>query len=71
MNPQLFKLMRQAAGYSQSGLADAIGVSQTLICLIEKGEKRLTERIEKRFREIIGVTEEREILAGMLLKNNA
>ncbi|MBB6447381.1 helix-turn-helix domain-containing protein [Bacillus benzoevorans] len=71
MNPQLFKLMRQAAGYSQSGLAAAIGVSPTLICLTEKGEKRISKRVEKGFREIVEVTEEREILAGMLLKNKA
>lgn len=67
MNPQLFKLMRQAAGYTQSGLATAIGVSPTLICLIEKGEKRITARTEKKIRELLGVTPEKEIMARQFL----
>mgnify|MGYP001245667768 CR=1 FL=1 len=69
MNPQLFKLIRQAAGYTQSSLAAAIGVSPTLICLIEKGEKRITARIEKRFRDIVGVTPEKEMAVNALLDN--
>jgi DNA-binding XRE family transcriptional regulator len=67
MNPRLFKLMRQAAGYNQSRLAAELDVSPTLICLIEKGEKRLTERVERRFREVVGCTEESEIMATLLL----
>lgn len=69
MNPQLFKLMRQLAGFNQSQLAREMSVSPALICLIEKGNKRITARVEKRFREITGMTEESENMALSLLNS--
>lgn len=71
MNPRLFKLMRQAAGLTQRDLAAELGVSTALICLMEKGERRITEPIERKFREIVGMSEESEIMAKTLLGGKA
>ncbi|WP_019241340.1 MULTISPECIES: helix-turn-helix domain-containing protein [Bacillus] len=68
MSPQLFRFMRQAAGYTQQRLAAELGVSNILISRIEHGDRRITEKIERKFREVVGMTVEREESAKALLK---
>lgn len=68
MNPQLFRFMRQAAGYTQQQLANKLGVSNILISRIERGDRRLTEKLERKFREVANVTVEREESAKVLIK---
>lgn len=66
MNRQTFRLVRQASGYTQRELAAELGVSHVLISLMEKGDRRITEKIERKFREVVGVTAESEIVANKL-----
>lgn len=66
MNRQTFRLLRQAAGYTQRDLAAELGVSHVLISLMEKGDRRITEAIERKFRKVVGVTVDSEITANQL-----
>lgn len=54
MNPRLFRFIRQSKGLSQQQMADMLGVSKPLICLIENNKKNISDRVNKRFRETFG-----------------
>lgn len=54
MNAKLFKFIRQSQGLTQQEVADMLGVSKTLVCLIERNKKDMSDRVKKRFRETFG-----------------
>jgi putative transcriptional regulator len=54
MNSKLFRFIRQSKGLSQQEIADMLGVSKPLICLIERNKKNISDRVNKRFREAFG-----------------
>lgn len=54
MNSKLFRFIRQSKGLSQQEIADMLGVSKPLICLIERNKKNISDRVNKRFRETFG-----------------
>lgn len=54
MNAKLFKFIRQSKGLTQQEAADMLGISKTLVCLIERGNKGISDRVNKRFRETFG-----------------
>ncbi|MBH9965591.1 helix-turn-helix domain-containing protein [[Bacillus] enclensis] len=54
MNSKLFRFIRQSQGLSQQELANRLGVSKTLVCLIETNKKNISDKVSKRFRELFG-----------------
>lgn len=47
------KSVRKALGLTTAQMAKCLGVSSTLIVLIENGERRLTEAMDKKLQNII------------------
>lgn len=58
LTPESLRLCRRALNLSQSRLSVQCGFSGGLIGLIERGEKRLTDRVERRVREEMALTDE-------------
>jgi putative transcriptional regulator len=54
MNPKLLRFIRQSQGLSQQEMANRLGISKTLVCLIENNKKNISEKVSKRFREEFG-----------------
>lgn len=54
MNAKLFKFIRQSQGLTQQEVADMLGISKTLVCLIERNKKSISSSVNKRFREKFG-----------------
>ncbi|WP_071460754.1 helix-turn-helix domain-containing protein [Bacillus massilinigeriensis] len=54
MNAKLFKFIRQSQGLTQQEVANLLGISKTLVCLIERNKKNISDRVNKRFRESFG-----------------
>lgn len=52
MHGRTIRLVRVAKGMSQDELAKHMGVTYAYVSKIEKGERRVTERFERRFREL-------------------
>lgn len=67
MNPQLFRYLRQANRLTQQQLADKLGVSNILISRIENGDRRITEKLERKFRQVLNITVEHEESARVLI----
>jgi putative transcriptional regulator len=54
MSSELFRFIRQSKGLSQQEMADKLGVSKPLICLIENNKKNISDRVRGRLRETFG-----------------
>ncbi|WP_394136897.1 helix-turn-helix transcriptional regulator [Cytobacillus oceanisediminis] len=54
MDSKLIRFIRQSRGLSQQELADLLGVSKTLVCLIEKNKKNISDNVSKKFRSTFG-----------------
>lgn len=52
------KVLRQAQGFSQWDVTNGTGISQTKICLIEKGHVRATEAERAQIAAFLGATPE-------------
>jgi transcriptional regulator with XRE-family HTH domain len=55
---EIFKAIRLYLGLSQSEFAKKLGVSETTVCLIEKGERRVTDRVRMRLAKHFELTPE-------------
>jgi transcriptional regulator with XRE-family HTH domain len=61
-NPEMVRVgrtlstLRERYGYTQQGLADALGVSRPYISLIELGRKPLQDRLLARVADILEIT---------------
>jgi putative transcriptional regulator len=55
MESKVFKFIRQSQGLSQQEMADRLGISKTLVCLIERNKKNISDKVNKRFRDFFGV----------------
>lgn len=57
LTPESLRLCRRALNLSQSRLSVQCGFSGGLIGLIERGEKRLTDHVERRVRKELSLTD--------------
>jgi transcriptional regulator with XRE-family HTH domain len=48
--------LRERYGYTQQGLADALGITRSYISLIELGRKPLQDRLLSRVAELLEIT---------------
>jgi putative transcriptional regulator len=55
MNSKLFRFIRHSKGLSQQQMADSLGVSKPLICLIERNKKNISDKVRRRLRETYGI----------------
>lgn len=55
MDSKLFRFIRQSKGLSQQQMADSLGVSKPLICLIERNKKNISDKVRRRLRETYGI----------------
>lgn len=56
MNPKVFRFIRHSQGLTQKQLSEMLGVSEAMICMIERNKKNISGRVNKRFRETFGNT---------------
>ena len=54
MNPKIFRFIRQSKGLTQQEMADMLGVSQPLVGLIERKQKNISDKVNRRLRETFG-----------------
>ncbi|WP_283154125.1 helix-turn-helix transcriptional regulator [Guptibacillus hwajinpoensis] len=54
MTKEMVKQLRVLAGFNQRELASSAGVSQTLIALIETGDRKLHSKLERKLYEVFG-----------------
>ncbi|WML30242.1 helix-turn-helix transcriptional regulator [Neobacillus sp. OS1-32] len=54
MNAKVFRFIRQSKGLTQQEMADMLGVSKPLICLIERNKKNISDKVNRRLRETFG-----------------
>ena len=54
MDSNLIRFIRLSRGLSQQELADLLGVSKTLVCLIEKNKKNMSDNVRRKFRVAFG-----------------
>lgn len=54
MDSKLIRFIRQSRGLSQQELADLLGISKTLVCLIEKNKKNMSDNVRRKFRATFG-----------------
>lgn len=58
LTPVTLRAARKVAGCTQRRLGAMIGVSDVYIAMLESGKRRLNDRIERRIREALGLTDE-------------
>ena len=54
MNAKVFRFIRQSKGLTQQEMADMLGVSKPLICLIERNKKNISDKVNRRLLETFG-----------------
>ncbi|AST93266.1 hypothetical protein BC6307_19385 [Sutcliffiella cohnii] len=54
MNPTVFRFIRQSQGLTQKELGQRLGISEGLVCMIERGKKNISHNVNKKFRETFG-----------------
>lgn len=59
---QRIRAFRKLKGYTQSELADRLGVSIAIVGTIERGTRQADSRIIKRIAEVLGVGEDEMML---------
>ncbi|PWK07035.1 helix-turn-helix domain-containing protein [Tumebacillus permanentifrigoris] len=69
LHGRTIRLVRVAKGMSQDELADHIGITKVYVSKIEKGERRVTERFERRFRELFADDAEQIDALTSILQN--
>lgn len=53
MTKDSLRVARVFLGVSQAELAEKAGISQRMICYLEKGQQRITERMEPRLKQAL------------------
>ena len=69
LHGRTIRLVRVAKGMSQDELADHIDVTKAYVSKIEKGDRRVTERFERRFRELFADDAEQIDALTFILQN--
>ncbi|TYS88975.1 helix-turn-helix transcriptional regulator [Rossellomorea aquimaris] len=54
MSSNLFRFIRQSRGLTQKSLSEMLGISEPMVCMIEKGKKNVSDRVNKKLRELFG-----------------
>jgi putative transcriptional regulator len=54
MSSNLFRFIRQSKGLTQKKLGEMLGISEPMVCMIERGKKNISDRVNVRFRELFG-----------------
>lgn len=67
LNADVIRFIRNSRKLSQSSFAQKINVSQSYVTKLEGGERRLTERVEQRIKEVFGITDEKLIATKHLI----
>lgn len=67
MDASTMRFIRTSKGLNVSQFAKKIGVSVALVCRIEGGDRRLTERVEGRILHAFGITEEKLAAMNVLI----
>ncbi|MEG9297034.1 helix-turn-helix transcriptional regulator [Mangrovibacillus sp. Mu-81] len=53
MSSNLFRFIRQSRGLTQKKLSEMLGISEPMVCMIERGKKNVIE-VNKKLRELFG-----------------
>ncbi|MFD0827094.1 helix-turn-helix domain-containing protein [Neobacillus sp. M.A.Huq-85] len=54
MSPKVFRFIRQSQGLTQKQLSEMLGISEAMVCMIERNKKNISARVNKKFRETFG-----------------
>ncbi|KMK93725.1 helix-turn-helix domain-containing protein [Rossellomorea marisflavi] len=54
MNSRLFRFIRQSKGLTQKRLGEMLGISEPMVCMIEKEKKNVSDKVNKKLRELFG-----------------
>lgn len=58
MTPQDFRAIRKVVGLNLQQVALLVGCTPSYICMIEKGDRRLTPQMERKLSDALNVTPE-------------
>lgn len=68
MDRKLISLIRKIEGLNQQELAKKLNVSQSLIAKIEKGDRSITPKIQKKLIDELHITPEKIVEIKRLIK---
>jgi transcriptional regulator with XRE-family HTH domain len=54
MSPKVSRFIRQSKGLTQKQLGELLGISEQMVCMIERNKKNISDRVNKKFRETFG-----------------
>jgi putative transcriptional regulator len=54
MNSKVFRFIRQSQGLTQKQLSEILGISEPMVCMIERNKKNISDKVNKRLTETFG-----------------
>lgn len=54
MSPKVFRFIRQSQALTQKQLSEMLGISEAMVCMIERNKKNISLKVNKKFREAFG-----------------
>ncbi|ATY84791.1 hypothetical protein CVV65_07530 [Kyrpidia spormannii] len=58
LTPEVVRIVRQFKGMTQAELGKTAGISQRMVAYIEAGACRITERMEPKLRQALGIDDQ-------------
>jgi putative transcriptional regulator len=54
MDARVFRFIRQSKELTQKQLSEMLGISEAMVCMIERNKKGISDKVNSKFREQFG-----------------